>query len=33
MGALQQDWVNANMLKGGLAYADRITTVSGHLCL
>ena len=29
MGALQQDWVNANMLKGGLAYADRITTVSG----
>ena len=29
MGALQQDWVEANMLKGGLAYADRITTVSG----
>lgn len=29
MGALQQDYVNANMLKGGLAYADRITTVSG----
>ena len=29
MGALQQDWVDANMLKGGLAYADRITTVSG----
>ncbi len=28
MGALQQDYVNANMLKGGLAYADRITTVS-----
>ena len=29
MGALQQDWVNGNLLKGGLAYADRITTVSG----
>lgn len=29
MGALQQDYVNANMFKGGLAYADRITTVSG----
>ena len=28
MGALQQDWVDANLLKGGLAYADRITTVS-----
>ena len=28
MGALKQDYVNANMLKGGLAYADRITTVS-----
>ncbi len=29
MGALQQNWLDANMLKGGLAYADRITTVSG----
>ena len=29
MGALRQDYVEANMLKGGLAYADRITTVSG----
>lgn len=29
MGALQQNWADANMLKGGLAYADRITTVSG----
>ena len=29
MGALKQDWVEANILKGGLAYADRITTVSG----
>ena len=29
MGALKQDYVEANMLKGGLAYADRITTVSG----
>lgn len=29
MGALQQNWVDANLLKGGLAYADRITTVSG----
>ena len=28
MGALKQDWVEANILKGGLAYADRITTVS-----
>ena len=28
-GALKQDYVEANMLKGGLAYADRITTVSG----
>ncbi|MGI6256172.1 MAG: glycogen/starch synthase [Acutalibacter sp.] len=28
MGALKQDYNNANMLKGGLAYADRITTVS-----
>ena len=28
MGALQQAWRDANMLKGGLAYADRITTVS-----
>ena len=28
MGALQQDWVDANLLKGGLAYADRMTTVS-----
>ena len=26
---LQQDWVNSNMLKGGLAYASMITTVSG----
>jgi len=29
MGALKQDYEDANMLKGGLAYADRITTVSG----
>ena len=29
MGALKQGWEDANMLKGGLAYADRITTVSG----
>ena len=29
MGALQQDYVEANMLKGGVAYADRVTTVSG----
>ena len=29
MGALKQNYVDANMLKGGLAYADRITTVSG----
>ena len=28
MGALKQDYNNANMFKGGLAYADRITTVS-----
>ena len=28
MGALQQAWRDANMLKGGLACADRITTVS-----
>ncbi len=28
MGALQQNYLDANMLKGGLAYADRITTVS-----
>ncbi len=28
MGALKQDYEDANMLKGGLAYADRITTVS-----
>ncbi len=26
--ALTQDWVNANMLKGGLTYCDMITTVS-----
>ena len=25
---MSQDWVDANMLKGGLTYADRITTVS-----
>ena len=29
MGALKEGWEDANMLKGGLAYADRITTVSG----
>lgn len=29
MGALKQGYEDANMLKGGLAYADRITTVSG----
>ena len=29
MGALQEDWTEANMLKGGLAYSDMITTVSG----
>ena len=29
MGALQQDWVEANILKGGIAYANRVTTVSG----
>lgn len=29
MGALKQDYEDANMLKGGLAYADHITTVSG----
>ncbi|HJG27976.1 MAG TPA: glycogen synthase [Subdoligranulum variabile] len=29
MGSLKQDYEDANMLKGGLAYADRITTVSG----
>ncbi|MBQ9007458.1 MAG: glycogen synthase [Atopobiaceae bacterium] len=28
MGALQEDWTEANMLKGGLAYSDLITTVS-----
>ena len=29
MGALKTGYDDANMLKGGLAYADRITTVSG----
>ena len=29
MGAMKQGYEDANMLKGGLAYADRITTVSG----
>ena len=29
MGALKQGYEDANMLKGGLAYADRITTVIG----
>jgi starch synthase len=29
MGALQENWVGANMMKGGLAYSDMITTVSG----
>ena len=28
MGALQEEWTEANMLKGGLAYSDAITTVS-----
>ncbi|MBR2683884.1 MAG: glycogen synthase [Atopobiaceae bacterium] len=28
MGALQEEWTEANMLKGGIAYADAITTVS-----
>ncbi len=28
MGALQKDWVEANLLKGGIAYANRVTTVS-----
>ncbi len=28
MGALQEDWTEANMLKGGIAYSDAITTVS-----
>jgi len=28
MGALQEEWTEANMLKGGIAYADMITTVS-----
>jgi starch synthase len=28
MGALQEEWTEANMLKGGLAYSDLITTVS-----
>ena len=28
MGALQERWTEANMLKGGLAYSDAITTVS-----
>ena len=27
--ALKQDWVDANMFKGGLTYANMITTVSG----
>jgi ADP-glucose type glycogen/starch synthase len=27
--AMQEDWTEANMLKGGLTYADMITTVSG----
>ena len=26
---LTQNWIDANMLKGGLTYCDRITTVSG----
>ena len=30
MGALKEGYEDANMLKGGLAYADRITTVSGN---
>ena len=29
MGALKQGWDDANLFKGGLAYTDRITTVSG----
>ena len=29
MGALKQNYVDANLLKGGIAYADRVTTVSG----
>ena len=29
MGAMKQGYEDANMLKGGLAYADQITTVSG----
>ena len=29
MGALQERWTEANMLKGGIAYADMVTTVSG----
>lgn len=29
MGALQERWTEANMLKGGIAYADTVTTVSG----
>ena len=29
MGAMKQGYEDANMLKAGLAYADRITTVSG----
>ena len=29
MGALQQEWTEANMLKGGISYSDMITTVSG----
>ena len=29
LGALKQGYEDANMLKGGLAYADHITTVSG----
>ena len=29
MGALKEGYEDANMLKGGLAYADRINTVSG----
>ena len=28
MGAMQEQWTEANMLKGGLAYSDMITTVS-----
>ena len=35
MGALKEGYEDANMLKGGLAYADRITTVSGtyEMCI